>query len=80
MPEMDGYEAVRQIRSIEAKLPQKSAGEQSAGHSGNIPIIALTANVFREDVERCLTTGMNDHIGKPVSTAELFTKLRKYLG
>jgi len=80
MPEMDGYEAVRQIRSLEAELRQKTAGAQSAEHSGNIPIIALTANVFREDIEKCLKAGMNDHIGKPLNTVELFSKLRKYLG
>jgi len=79
MPEMDGYETVRQIRSIEAEMLQKNAGAQSAEGSGSLPIIALTANVFREDVEKCLKTGMDDHIGKPVNTAELFTKLRKHL-
>jgi len=80
MPEMDGYDAVRQIRSKEAELRQKAAGAQSAEDSGSIPIIALTANVFREDIEKCLKAGMNDHIGKPLNTVELFSKLRKYLG
>jgi len=66
MPEMDGYEATRRIREIPA--------------SENIPIIAMTANVFREDVERCLAAGMNDHLGKPIDTEELMGKLGKYLG
>jgi len=35
--------------------------------------------VFREDIERCLASGMNDHIGKPVDPAELLEKLEKYL-
>jgi len=68
MPEMDGYEATRWIRSFEAD--QKLAPA--------IPIIALTAKVFREDVEKCLEVGMNDHVGKPVNTEELYEKLGKY--
>jgi signal transduction histidine kinase/DNA-binding response OmpR family regulator len=68
MPEMDGYEATRKIRAL--------------GHISNaktIPIIAMTANVFREDIERCLEAGMNDHIGKPLDLHEVLVKLRKYL-
>jgi signal transduction histidine kinase/CheY-like chemotaxis protein len=80
MPELDGYEAVRQIRSFEAEQRQKTGGAQSDERSDGIPIIALTANVFREDVEKCLAMGLDDHIGKPVNTVELFAKLRKYLG
>ena len=45
----------------------------------NIPIIAMTANVFREDIERCLTTGMNDHLRKPISMDDLINKLNLYL-
>ena len=67
MPEMDGYEATRRIRA----LPVPWAGQ--------IPIVAMTANVFREDVEKCLAAGMNDHVGKPVDFNELLAKLRKYL-
>ena len=44
-----------------------------------IPIVAMTANVFREDVEKCLAAGMNDHIGKPLSFDEVMEKLRQYL-
>ena len=64
MPEVDGYEATRQIRNL--AVPQ----------AGTVPIIAMTANVFREDVEHCLAAGMNGHIGKPVDVDELFAKLR----
>jgi len=66
MPEMDGYEATRAIRALD--IPEAA-----------IPIVAMTANVFREDIERCLASGMNDHIGKPVDPAELLEKLEKYL-
>ncbi|MDL2301524.1 response regulator [Lachnospiraceae bacterium OttesenSCG-928-D06] len=67
MPLVDGYEATRLIRS--------HAHERAA----QIPIIAMTANVFREDVERCLAAGMNDHIGKPLNIEEVIEKLQKYL-
>ena len=67
MPEMDGLEATRLIRSL------------NNPRAGKIPIIAMTANVFREDVERCLESGMNDHIGKPIDADELMKKLIIYL-
>jgi CheY-like chemotaxis protein len=67
MPEMDGFEATRKIRAM--------GGEKA----GEIPIIAMTANVFREDIERCLASGMNDHVGKPMDFKEVMSKLRKYL-
>jgi CheY-like chemotaxis protein len=67
MPEMDGYEATRRIRALQADSGVK------------LPIIAMTANVFKEDIEACLTAGMDDHIGKPVDTAQLLEKLHKYL-
>jgi len=40
----------------------------------------MTANVFREDVERCLNAGMTDHLGKPINFEEMLATLRKYLG
>ena len=67
MPEMDGYEATRRIRDIDL-LKAK-----------NIPIIAMTANVFREDVEKCLAAGMNGHLGKPLDIGEVFDVLRDNL-
>ncbi|WP_010258008.1 response regulator [Treponema primitia] len=67
MPEMDGYEATRRIRALDE------------GRAKNIPIVAMTANVFRQDIERCLAAGMNDHVGKPLDFDEVLAKLRKYL-
>ena len=67
MPEVDGLEATRKIRAL--KIPKAK----------NIPIIAMTANVFNEDIEKCLKAGMNEHIGKPIDFDQLFEMLRKYL-
>jgi CheY-like chemotaxis protein len=67
MPEMDGFEATRRIRSLPAQQAK------------DIPIIAMTANVFKEDIEECLEAGMNDHVGKPLDIEEMMEKLRKYL-
>jgi CheY-like chemotaxis protein len=69
MPEMDGLEATRRIRAI----------EQAAFSPQQVPIIAMTANVFREDSETCLESGMNDHVGKPLDMDEVLAGLRKYL-
>jgi CheY-like chemotaxis protein/anti-sigma regulatory factor (Ser/Thr protein kinase) len=66
MPLMDGYEATRQIRAMDSEKAK------------NIPIIAMTANVFRDDVEKCLNSGMNGHLGKPLNFAEVCGVLRKY--
>ncbi|MCL2809931.1 MAG: response regulator [Treponema sp.] len=70
MPEMDGYEATSRIREIEKKLIKNQK---------RIPIVAMTANVFKEDIEKCLNAGMDDHIGKPIDIEEFFRMLRKYL-
>jgi signal transduction histidine kinase/DNA-binding response OmpR family regulator len=72
MPIMDGYEATRHIRAVEEELRKNSGTE----FSKRIPIIAMTANVFREDVERCLDAGMDDHVGKPLDFEEVLGKLR----
>jgi PAS domain S-box-containing protein len=74
MPGVDGYEAARMIRSFEAD--RRAAGETFR----EIPIIAMTANVFKEDVARCLAAGMNGHLGKPLDFDEMFAVLGRYLG
>jgi signal transduction histidine kinase/DNA-binding response OmpR family regulator len=67
MPEMDGYEATRRIRGLDAPEARR------------VPVIAMTANVFREDIEKCLDAGMNDHLGKPLNFEDVLSVLRKYL-
>jgi len=67
MPGVDGYDATRTIRKLVFPTAR------------TIPIIAMTANVFKEDIENCLQAGMNDHIGKPIEPELLFEKLRHYL-
>jgi len=67
MPEMDGFEATRRIRELDNARAKK------------VPIIAMTANVFKEDIVRCLESGMNDHVGKPLDFNEVMDKLRRFL-
>ncbi|MCL1835474.1 MAG: ATP-binding protein [Oscillospiraceae bacterium] len=68
MPEMDGFEATRNIRALDAHA------------AGTVPIIAMTANIFKEDVERSIESGMNGHIGKPLDFSEVVSTLRKWFG
>ncbi|MDR1138049.1 MAG: response regulator [Synergistaceae bacterium] len=67
MPIVDGYEATRLIRAL------------GVPGAKEIPIVAMTANVFREDIEKCLDAGMNDHVGKPLDIEEVLDRLRRYL-
>jgi len=76
MPEMDGYEATRIIRKFEAD--RKKTLKNAEIYPQDVPIIAMTANVFREDVERCLEAGMNGHISKPIDLDEMLKMLKKY--
>ena len=78
MPEMDGYSAARKIRELEAERRKKSEAYNQENFSP-VPIIAITANVFREDIEKCFEAGMNDHIGKPLDFEKVVQKLRLYL-
>ncbi|MDR0655937.1 MAG: response regulator [Treponema sp.] len=79
MPEMDGYEATRRIRAFEKARVKRAEGGTQRNLRDQIPIVAMTANVFKEDVEKCLEAGMNDHIGKPLRLEEVLEKLRMYL-
>ena len=67
MPEMDGLETTRRIRASD--IPR----------GATIPIVAMTANVFKEDVEKCLEAGMDGHVGKPLNFNEVLDSLREYL-
>ena len=67
MPEMDGYEATMKIRALDL---QKAKG---------IPIVAMTANVFKDDIEKCISSGMTDHLGKPINYEKMIYKLCTYL-
>ena len=67
MPGTDGLEATRMIRAF------------AAPRAAEIPIIAMTANVFKEDIEKCLEAGMNDHLGKPIVIDDVVKMLARYL-
>ena len=66
MPVMNGYEATRAIRELERE-------------DSDIPVIAMTADAFSEDIQKCLECGMNDHLAKPIDIQEVARKLKKYL-
>jgi PAS domain S-box-containing protein len=67
MPGIDGYESAKLIRAFDHPRAK------------TVPIIAMTANVFKEDVERCLAAGMNSHLGKPLDFSAVMAALKKYL-
>jgi PAS domain S-box-containing protein len=68
MPDMDGYEATRQIRA-------GVAGEAAM----SLPVIAMTANAMKGDKEKCLTAGMSDYLSKPINNEALDEMLQKWL-
>ena len=68
MPQMDGIEATRQIRAMSAQRKKNK----------HLPIVAMTANVFKKDIENCLAAGMNGHIGKPLDIDRILDIMRKY--
>ena len=68
MPVMDGYEAVKTIRNLQERPDGKE-----------IPIIAMTADAFAEDINRCLECGMNGHVAKPLDMNELVRMIERFL-
>ncbi|HEY3936181.1 MAG TPA: ATP-binding protein [Bryobacteraceae bacterium] len=66
MPEMDGFEATRRLRSL-------------GGYAAEVPVIAMTASAFAEDRLACLAAGMTDFLSKPVRESELGSKLDHWL-
>jgi signal transduction histidine kinase/CheY-like chemotaxis protein len=84
MPGVDGYESTKLIRNFEAERNKnmefpKETPTQLSERPKSVPIIAMTANVFKEDIERCHAAGMNDHIGKPLDFSVVTDVLKKYL-
>jgi two-component system, sensor histidine kinase and response regulator len=68
MPELDGFEATRKIRSLEKH-----------GNLKRVPIVALTANAMQQDREECLNAGMDDHLSKPYSRLQMRETLARWL-
>ena len=68
MPEMNGYEAAKAIRAMNDRPDGK-----------NIPIIAMTANSFAEDVQASLDAGMNAHLSKPIVIEEVIKAILRYV-
>ena len=66
MPIMNGYEAAKALRALERQ-------------DANLPIIAMTADAFSEDIQQCLECGMNEHVAKPIDIQKLMKLLKSYL-
>ena len=77
MPEMDGYEATRQIRALEAAAAAGTARNDQ--HSAHVPIVAMTAHAMEGDRERCLDAGMDDYLSKPFTRPQLSETLGRWL-
>jgi osomolarity two-component system sensor histidine kinase NIK1 len=69
LPEMDGYEITRAIREM----------EKQNNIENPVPIIALTANTYDNDKEKCFNAGMNDYLSKPFTSKQLIDMIAKYL-
>ena len=74
MPVMDGCTAAREIRNIEKERAAKGV------KSNSIPIVAMTANVMKEDIEKVIESGMNAHLGKPIELETTFKTIKEQLG
>ena len=64
---MDGYTATHQLRAL------------SREDAATVPVIAMTANAYKEDIEKALESGMNEHLAKPINLGVVQKMLRKYL-
>ena len=67
MPVMNGYEATTAIRALDRP-------------DADLPIIAMTADAFSEDIQHCMECGMNEHVAKPIDIQKLMKLLKSYLG
>ncbi len=67
MPVMNGYEATAAIRALDRK------------DAASLPIVAMTADAFAEDVKKCMDSGMNAHVAKPIDVKEVCRQLEKFL-
>jgi signal transduction histidine kinase/CheY-like chemotaxis protein len=72
MPVMDGFQAAAQMRRLESERPPRPDLRR-------MPIVALTANAYSSDRERCLAAGMDDHLGKPFRRGDLQALLERWL-
>ncbi len=66
MPVLNGYDAAKAIRALDRD-------------DSNIPIIAMTADAFSEDVQHCLECGMDEHLAKPIDVGRLMQVLKNYI-
>jgi len=69
LPEMNGYEITTEIRKF----------EKLNGIKNQVPIIALTANTYENDKEKCFGVGMNEYLSKPFSAQQLINTIQKYI-
>ena len=67
MPKMNGYETTRAIRALDRT------------DAASVPIIAMSADAFEEDIRRCMESGMNAHVAKPIDMREVTKILRKFV-
>jgi len=65
---MDGYEATAEIRNWEQSLP----------HAGRVPIIALTANATKGDMEKCIQAGMDAYCSKPINPLQIVAMINQW--
>ena len=66
MPIMTGYEAAKAIRALDRP-------------DADLPIVAMTADAFSEDIQKCIDCGMNAHVAKPIDVKEVVKQLKKFM-